>query len=77
MTQSLQVVVDAQSAKLGLAGHRETQLAIDADHSGICKFEAADDRYEPVGGQIKELVGYITEEAKRQEPAMGTVSGCM
>ncbi|KAK2749871.1 hypothetical protein FQN57_005287 [Myotisia sp. PD_48] len=36
-------IVERKSAILGLSGSRETQLAIQADHSTICKFSASDD----------------------------------
>ncbi|KAH0613051.1 uncharacterized protein H6S33_009431 [Morchella sextelata] len=64
------IVVDADSAKLGLAGARENQLPIDADHSGICKFESADDRYEPVGGLIEQLVERILEDKTEPEESV-------
>ncbi|RPB10256.1 hypothetical protein P167DRAFT_270022 [Morchella conica CCBAS932] len=66
-----QCVVDADSAKLGLAGSREHQLPIDADHSGICQFESAeDDRYEPVGGGIGELVERIIKDKTEPEESV-------
>ena len=33
------------SATLNLPGARETQVAMHADHSSICKFDKADSRY--------------------------------
>ncbi|KAH6706632.1 Alpha/Beta hydrolase protein [Leptodontidium sp. MPI-SDFR-AT-0119] len=64
------VVVDINSAKLGLGGRHETQIPIDADHSGVCKFEAADTKFEPVGRLIKKLV----EEAKERSSVPGNSS---
>ncbi|KAF4448228.1 hypothetical protein F53441_8335 [Fusarium austroafricanum] len=37
------LIVDKQSAILNLPGTREKQIAMDADHSSICKFDSADD----------------------------------
>ncbi|KAH7304608.1 hypothetical protein B0I35DRAFT_401104 [Stachybotrys elegans] len=36
------LIVDKKSATLNLPGTREKQIAMDADHSTICKFESAD-----------------------------------
>ncbi|KAI9730075.1 MAG: hypothetical protein M1834_006067 [Cirrosporium novae-zelandiae] len=55
-----QVAVDANSARLGLGGRREKQVPMDNDHSGICKFGADDDVFEPVIGNVKELVKRFT-----------------
>jgi hypothetical protein len=55
-SDSLQIV-DQKSATLGLPGTREIQIAMDADHARVCKFEKADgDDYEQVIGNIVELV---------------------
>ncbi|KAF8249410.1 hypothetical protein K440DRAFT_641411 [Wilcoxina mikolae CBS 423.85] len=56
------VVVDAQSAKVGLAGHREIQISMDSDHTNLCKFGAADSKYEPVAGQLKSLVQFCIDQ---------------
>ncbi|KIN02921.1 hypothetical protein OIDMADRAFT_144079 [Oidiodendron maius Zn] len=39
----LGIIVDKKSATLNLAGTREKQVAMHADHSSICKFSAGDD----------------------------------
>jgi hypothetical protein len=49
-------IVDKRSATFGLPLSRETQIALDANHSDICKFEAIDsDDYEQVEDNIVEL----------------------
>ncbi|KAI0886308.1 TPR-like protein [Annulohypoxylon maeteangense] len=40
----LGIIVDRDSATLGLPGAREKQLPTDADHSTICKFDSVDTR---------------------------------
>jgi hypothetical protein len=52
----MQVVVDEESAVLGLTGLRETQLMLDADHIGICKIGSKGAMYKMVKGNIKRLV---------------------
>jgi hypothetical protein len=50
-------VVDKSSATLGLPGTREKKIAVDADHSHICKFDRGDDdSYEQVEDNIVELI---------------------
>jgi hypothetical protein len=50
-------VVDKRAATLGLPGTREKQIAVDADHSHICKFPRGDDdSYEQVADNIVELI---------------------
>ncbi|SLM40026.1 WD40/YVTN repeat-like-containing domain, partial [Lasallia pustulata] len=54
---SLGLIVDQKSATLGLAGLRATQLGMDADHTGVCKFESAEgDDYEQVSFNLVRLV---------------------
>jgi ankyrin repeat protein len=65
--KGLGLVVDRRSATLGLAGKRERQVAVDADHSRICKFEEPDDTYEHVEDCLAELIeGAIKNAADRQ-----------
>ncbi|SLM38551.1 P-loop containing nucleoside triphosphate hydrolase [Lasallia pustulata] len=53
----LGLIVDQKSATLGLAGLRERQIPMDADHTGVCKFEsAAGDDYEQVSFNLVRLV---------------------
>ncbi|SLM35073.1 P-loop containing nucleoside triphosphate hydrolase [Lasallia pustulata] len=53
----LGLIVDQKSATLGLAGLRERQIPMDADHTGVCKFESADgDDYEQVSFNLIRLV---------------------
>ncbi|KAI9774757.1 MAG: hypothetical protein M1839_001624 [Geoglossum umbratile] len=54
--KKLGLIVDKRSATFGLPLSRETQIALDANHSDICKFEAIDsDDYEQVEDNIVEL----------------------
>lgn len=49
--------MDRKSATLGLAGTRERQIALDADHSKICKFDNPNgDDYRQVADNIVDLV---------------------
>ncbi|SLM35514.1 WD40/YVTN repeat-like-containing domain [Lasallia pustulata] len=53
----LGLIVDQKSATLGLAGLRERQIPMDADHTGVCKFRSADgDDYEQVSFNLVRLV---------------------
>ncbi|KAK6810867.1 hypothetical protein RU639_013582 [Aspergillus parasiticus] len=55
----LGIIVDERSATLNLAGTRETQVPIDADHSSICKFAAADN------STCEFVIGTIVMELER------------
>lgn len=48
--------MDEKSARLGLPGTRESMLAIDRDHSQICKFATEDGVYEQVEQEILRLI---------------------
>ncbi|KAJ5475714.1 hypothetical protein N7539_008001 [Penicillium diatomitis] len=50
------LVVDEESAVLGLSGLRETQLKLDADHSQMCKVGSRGPMYRLIAGNIKQLV---------------------
>ncbi|KAJ5360988.1 Tetratricopeptide-like helical, partial [Penicillium brevicompactum] len=50
------LVVDEESAVLGLSGLRETQLKLDADHSQMCKIASRGPMYRLIQGNIKQLV---------------------
>lgn len=50
------LVVDEESAVLGLSGLRETQLKLDADHSQMCKVGTRGPMYRLIKGNIKQLV---------------------
>ncbi|CAG8236727.1 unnamed protein product [Penicillium olsonii] len=50
------LVVDEESAVLGLSGLRETQLKLDADHSQMCKVASRGPMYRLIQGNIKQLV---------------------
>ncbi|KAL9090895.1 MAG: hypothetical protein Q9165_005103 [Trypethelium subeluteriae] len=51
------IIVDKHSATLGLPGTRENQIAVDADHNNVCKFERDDDdTYVQVADNLMELI---------------------
>ena len=60
--------MDKRSATLDLAGHRERQIAVAADHNKICKFTSAeDDTYELVSSNLVWLVnGAVAAQRKGQ-----------
>ncbi|KAI9764543.1 MAG: hypothetical protein M1840_008369 [Geoglossum simile] len=80
--KKLGVVVDKRSATLDLPLTRETQIALDANHSDICKFEAIDsDDYEQVEDNIVEFAERalhdVAEKARlatRNVPGTGQLS---
>jgi hypothetical protein len=49
-------IVDKNSATLGLPSEQESQIGLDADHSGICRFETVNDMFEQVIGNIQEMI---------------------
>ncbi|KAJ5730453.1 Tetratricopeptide-like helical [Penicillium malachiteum] len=49
------LVVDEESAVLGLSGMRETQLKLDADHSQMCKVASRGPMYRLIKGNIKQM----------------------
>lgn len=61
--------MDQKSATLGLPSDREQQIALDANHSNVCKFESIDDDdYE----QVKENISMMIREAlDNSERSMG------
>ena len=61
-------IVDEVSATLGLPGGRETQIAVEANHSTICKFSSAtDDTYEQVADNLVDLVDRAVEAVGERE----------
>ncbi|KAJ5651781.1 hypothetical protein N7507_009207 [Penicillium longicatenatum] len=73
------LVVDEESAVLGLSGLRETQLKLDADHSQMCKVAARGPMYKLIKGNIKQLVdqamladqGFIPQPQATPHPTAG------
>jgi hypothetical protein len=60
--------VDRKSATLGLPGTRERQIAMDTDHSHICKFERDDDdTYEQVADNMVELIANAVQAVADRE----------
>ncbi|KAL9634164.1 MAG: hypothetical protein Q9204_003107 [Flavoplaca sp. TL-2023a] len=53
------IVVDEKSATLGLAGTRERLVLVDSNHSEVCKFQADDDKFDPV----KRAIGRMADGA--------------
>ncbi|KAL8709211.1 MAG: hypothetical protein Q9225_007481, partial [Loekoesia sp. 1 TL-2023] len=53
------IVVDEKSAILGLTGTRERLISIDSNHSEVCKFEADNDKFDP----IKRAIGRLADDA--------------
>src|SRR5688572_19065015 len=57
LTMSSQVV-PRESARLGMPGHLENVVKLDADHSSVCKFGASQtdqDNFELVRANIKDI----------------------
>ncbi|KFY96250.1 hypothetical protein V500_02532 [Pseudogymnoascus sp. VKM F-4518 (FW-2643)] len=73
------LIVDEQSATLGLSGVRERQISMAADHVSICKFESeTDDDYEQVIGNLLYLVEgaleAVEQRALRMDPSVPLAS---
>lgn len=61
-------IVDKKSATLGLAGVRERQIPMEADHNGICRFASAEgDDYEQVSFNLVKLVKAAIKAASETE----------
>ena len=61
-------IVDQKSTTLGLAGKRETQIAIDADHANVCKFPRIDgDDYEQVADNVVDLAERAINNFAKQQ----------
>jgi tetratricopeptide (TPR) repeat protein len=66
-----QLVVDEESAVLGLPGNRETRLKLDADHSQMCKISARGAMYKLIKGNIKQIADQVlvTEQGYIPQPS--------
>ncbi|KAL4883232.1 hypothetical protein BJY04DRAFT_185084 [Aspergillus karnatakaensis] len=53
------LVVDEESAILGLPGQRETRLKLDADHSQMCKVSSRGAMYKMIKGNIKQIADQV------------------
>lgn len=70
------MVVDEESAVLGLPGQRETRLKLDADHSQMCKVGTRGPMYKLIKGNIKQIAdqvlvaeqGYIPQPSPASRP---------
>lgn len=58
------LVVDSTSAKMQV--HQEVQIAMDTDHTMMCKFAAKDYVYEPVGHNICTMVKQCIADQKER-----------
>jgi hypothetical protein len=72
--------VDQKSATLGLAGVRERQIPVEANHSDVCKFVSAEgDDYEQVsfniGWLVKSAIRAATERARIAPPGIPSPAG--
>ncbi|KKK26513.1 hypothetical protein ARAM_001005, partial [Aspergillus rambellii] len=71
------LVVDEESAILGLPGQRETRLKLDADHSQMCKVASRGAMYKLIKGNIKQITdrvliseqGFIPQPSTSPHPA--------
>ncbi len=70
--------MDEKSATLSLAGTRERLITIDSNHSNVCKFEADNDKYDPVKRAIGRLadgaIALKESEADLEAPARSLTS---
>ncbi|KAJ5153538.1 uncharacterized protein N7482_010016 [Penicillium canariense] len=71
------LVVDEESAVLGLSGLRETQLKLDADHSQMCKVGTRGPMYRLIKGNIKQLVdqALLSEQGFLPQPSPHPIMG--
>ena len=67
--------MDKKSGTLGLPGHRERQIAVEADHNNICKFASAEsENYEQVSLNLVWLVNAAVEAGmERQDTPSSSV----
>ncbi|KAE8381533.1 lipa and NB-ARC domain protein [Aspergillus bertholletiae] len=65
------LVVDEESAVLGLPGNRETRLKLDADHSQMCKVGSRGAMYKLIKGNIKQISDQllVTEQGYIPQPS--------
>lgn len=67
----MEQIVDKASATLNLPGAKEKQIAMHADHSGICKFEYAEDpQCELVLYSISNEVDRALTESQKGSPIL-------
>ncbi|KAI1390113.1 uncharacterized protein F4822DRAFT_224746 [Hypoxylon trugodes] len=70
----LGVVVDHDSAVLGLPGTREKQIGLDADHRNICKFASDEDPgYQQVANNIVQMINAAIIDHKHQASASASL----
>lgn len=68
------LVVDEESAVLGLPGNRETRLKLDADHSQMCKVGSRGPMYKLIKGNIKQIVDQVLVAEQGYIPQQSTSS---
>ncbi|RAL08889.1 LipA and NB-ARC domain protein [Aspergillus homomorphus CBS 101889] len=68
------LVVDEESAVLGLPGQRETRLKLDADHSQMCKVGTRGAMYKMIKGNIKQIADQVlvAEQGYIPQPSAST-----
>lgn len=68
------MIVDRDSAVLGLPGSRETQLTLDADHSAMCKIGTRGPMYRIIMGNIKNLAdeALVLSQGYMSPPSLGS-----
>ncbi|KNG89709.1 LipA and NB-ARC domain protein [Aspergillus nomiae NRRL 13137] len=71
------LVVDEESAVLGLPGNRETRLKLDADHSQMCKVGNRGAMYRLIKGNIKQIADQllVTEQGYIPQPSPSPRAG--
>ncbi|KAE8349594.1 lipa and NB-ARC domain protein [Aspergillus coremiiformis] len=71
------LVVNEESAVLGLPGNRETRLKLDADHSQMCKVSTRGAMYKLIKGNIKQIADQllVTEQGYIPQPPPGSHPG--
>ncbi|KAA8641295.1 LipA and NB-ARC domain protein [Aspergillus tanneri] len=68
------LVVDEESAVLGLPGQRETRLKLDADHSQMCKVGSRGPMYKLIKGNIKQIADSVLVAEQGYIPQPSTTS---
>ncbi|KAL4991237.1 hypothetical protein BDW68DRAFT_152995 [Aspergillus falconensis] len=66
------LVVDEESAILGLPGQRETTLKLDADHSQMCKVSGRGAMYRLISGNIRDIADRLLEAERGFVPQPST-----
>lgn len=65
--------MDKYSGTLGLSGQRETAIALDGDHRGICKFAEPNSTYQQVEDDLAAMVEEALQSPSKERPRTPTV----